>query len=311
MSVADRGLSRAVPADMAAPSDIKIQPFAALIAVTSDWVITHISANMSTFLDVDASVLGHTLDYVLLDQAVHDIRGVLHATAGQNGLGRLLACDLRLGYPQFDLTVHDVETGYIIEIEPSEPLSKIDDIGLIRGLIERVRHGDTLEDVATRAARSLRALTGFDRVVICQVQKGGQNTPIAEALMPGTSALSAREFKSDDVLNDTKHRLNSQLSLTADVDAPAVDLLSAPNAQRIDLSHAKSELATPACQAFMRASGAKSSLAVSIVHGGELVGLIICHHPKPLRTGFRTRMLVGLFADLFTYEFVAALAKKP
>jgi light-regulated signal transduction histidine kinase (bacteriophytochrome) len=311
MSVADRGLSRAVTSGMAATSDIAIQPFAALLAVTSDWVITHISENIGAFLDIDASVLGHTLDSVLLDDAVHDIRGVLHATAGQNGMGRLLGCDLRHGYPQFDLTVHDVDRGYIIEIEPSEPLSRIDDIGLIRGLIERVRQGESLEDVSARAARSLRALTGFDRVLICQVDDSGRSTPVGEARMPGTGALPAREITAGDVLNHTRHPLNSQLSMTADVEAQSVKVLSRPDALPLDLTHAISEEATAACRNFLRASGGKSSFAVAIVHGGTLVGLIICHHPKPLRTGFRTRMLVGLFADLFTYEFVATLPKTP
>ena len=309
MSVADRNLSGTAVEGKGAPSGLQIQPFAALLAVTSDWVITHVSENIGTFLDIDASVLSHTLDSVLLDEAVHEIRGVLHATAGQNGMGRLLGCVLRHGYPQFDLTVHDVETGYIIEIEPSEPISRIDDIGLIRGLIDRVRQGETLEDVSTRAARSLRALTGFDRVMICGVFEDGCCRPITQALMPGTDALAVRDFGVRDVLGHTSTPLKSQLSMIADVDAKAVEVLSIPGAKPPDLTHAISEAPASTCQSFLRITETKSSFSVSIVHNQSLVGLIICHHPKPLCTGFRARMLVGLFADLFTYEFVAALSK--
>lgn len=307
MSVADRGLPiGGAPREVVA-LPVDIQPFAALIAVTSDWEITHISANIGAFLDIDASVLGHILDQVLLDGAVHDIRGVLNATAGQNGMGRLLGCDLRLGYPPFDLTIHDVETGFILEIEPAEPPSRLDDIGLIRGLIDRLRQARSFQDVASRAARSLRALTGFDRVVVCEVGADGSAIPIAEASMPGTAGLLEAEIKASDVLSHAHLQQNSQLCMTADVDAAPVPLLSRTSDAPLDLTHAISEAATPSCLSFLRASGAKASFAVSIVHNGALVGLIICHHQKPLRTGFRTRMLVGLFADLFTYEFVAAL----
>lgn len=312
MSVADRGLSvTAAKADKVIATPPQIQPFAALIAVTSDWVITHISENIGGFLDLDASVLGHTLDHVLLDGAVHDIRGVLNATAGQNGMGRLLDCDLRHGYPAFDLTVHDIETGYILEVEPSEAIPRIDDIGVIRGLIDRVRRADTLEDVCMRAARSLRALTGFDRVVVCRVHADGRSTAIGEARMPGTAPLSTEVVMASDIISHTNDQLNSQLCMTADIDAALVPLVSLPDADPIDLAHAISEASSTDCTAFLRASDAKASFAVAIVQKGTLIGLIFCQHQKPLRTGFRTRMLVGLFADLFTYEFVAALHKTP
>ncbi len=275
--------------------------------MTSDWVITHISENIGTFLDLDASVLGHTLDHVLLDEAVHEIRGVLNATAGQNGMGRLLGCDLRHGYPAFDLTVHDIATGYILEIEPSEAMPRIDDIGLIRGLIDRVRQADTLEDVSVRAARSLRALSGYDRVVVRRVEPDGRSIATGEARMPGIAPLNADDVMASDILSHTNDQLNSQLCMTADVDAVLVPLVSTLDAPSIDLAQAISEAPSPECSAFLRASGAKASFAVAIVQKGRLVGLIHFQHQKPLRTGFRTRMLVGLFADLFTYEFVTAL----
>ena len=311
MSAADHGEPIALGKSETVATPTEIQPFAAMIAVTSDWVITHISANIGAFLDIDTSVLGHLLDQVLLDVAVHDIRGVLNATAGQNGMGRLLGCDLRHGYPSFDLTIHNVETGFILEIEPAEQPSKLDDIGLIRGLIDRVRQASSQQEVANKAARSLRALTGFDRVVVCDVGADGHVSAIAEASMPGSASFPSGDFFASDVLSHAGHQLNSQLCMTADIDATPIALLSKSGNAPLDLTHAISEAATPACLEFLRASGAQASFAVSIVHNGALVGLIICHHQKPLRTGFRTRMLVGLFADLFTYEFVSALPDNP
>lgn len=311
MPVADpdlnTGLPRADPNEIAHPS---IQPFAAVIAVTSDWVITHISANIKDFLDIDALVLGHTLDHVLLDDAVHDVRGVLNATAGQNGMGRLLGCTLRHGFPQFDLSVHSVETGYILEIEPSEPVSRIDDIGLVRGLFERVRQANTLEDVASTAARALRALTGFDRVAICQVDPFGKACVIQEVSMPGFAPLGTMVKNASNVLPKMNPARNAQLCMISDVDTPPIGLQTQSGDAALDLTHAISAMPVVECVAFARACDAKASFAVSIAQHGTLIGLIICQHQKPLKTGFRTRMLMGLFADLFAYEYVAALARK-
>ncbi|NNE88221.1 MAG: GAF domain-containing protein [Silicimonas sp.] len=307
MSVAERGLGidrKIIPATRMDP---KIQPFAAVIAVTTDWVITHISANIVEFLDIDASVLGHTLDHVLLEDAVHEIRGVLNATAGHGGAGRLLGCDLRHGYPQFDLTIHENETGYVIELEQGEQLSKMDDIGLLRGLMARVKQASTPEETADKAARSIRALTGFDRVSVCRVLDDERGKVVSEARLPGIRTLLGNEIAAEYVA-DMGNVLNAhaQQQIVADVDATPAVLMSGPDHAPLDLTHAISLAPTPRSLAFLRMHAARAALSLPIINDGGLIGLVVCHHAKPLRAGFRTRMLVELFVDLFAHEFAKA-----
>lgn len=300
MSVAERNLTLGSDIGGTRDTDPRLQSFACLIAVTIDWEIIHVSANIGDFLDLDSSILGHTLDQVLLDDAVHEIRGVLNATAGHGGVGRLLGSNLRHGYPQFDLTIHENAHGFIIEIERGEPLSKIDDIGLVRGLMARIKQSATKDEAAEKAARSIRALTGFDRVTVCQVRKDGAAEVISEASMPGIASLTEAGLTAQDV---SAIGLDRHQQLVADVDAAPVAVMSRPSSAPLDLHLAISLAPTAACRGLLRAHGAKAALTIPILCKNKVAGLILCHHTKPLRAGFRMRMLVDLFVDLYAYEF--------
>jgi light-regulated signal transduction histidine kinase (bacteriophytochrome) len=273
-----------------------LQPFAALIAVTTDWEISHVSANIDAFLGLDASILGHTLDQVFLDEAVHEIRGVLNATAGQDGVGRLYGCALRLGFPAFDLTVHDRGDRFILEFECGEAPTRVDDIGLVRGLISRVRQSNSPKEAAHKAARSLRALTGFDRVSLCASRGQGAEV-LAEASMPGMETLS-------DVDIDKYIKSLSAIShpfMVADIDAELVSIISRPGVSLLDTGFAISAAPDPVIKDALRASNVKASLSMPIIRHGETMGWVICHHSRPLCAGFRMRVLADLFVELYAY----------
>jgi PAS fold len=83
-----------------------IQPIGFLVAVTTDWLITRVSANVADFIGSDPDhMVGNPLAEFFLPKAVHDLRNRIARLRAADSVERLFSCEL-IKDSHFSVMVH-------------------------------------------------------------------------------------------------------------------------------------------------------------------------------------------------------------
>lgn len=139
-----------------------VQPIGFLIAVSSDWRISRVSANIADFLGLTVDlVLRAPLHDVFQPVAIHTIRNRLSLLAGPDSVERSFAVQLQKDGASYDLAIHKSGETIIIEAEPSVPTGDLNAGAMVRSMLDRIKGRSGLMQ---EAARLVQALTGFDRL---------------------------------------------------------------------------------------------------------------------------------------------------
>ncbi|MGS4883400.1 HWE histidine kinase domain-containing protein [Roseibium sp. MB-4] len=285
----------------------RIQDFGYLVGVSSDWIVTHASENCHVFFGVDQNALiGHRLVDLLPEGTIHHIRTRMQLLAGQDDVVRVFSYPALGSGTLFDISVHWNGRQTILEFEPQQ--SEADpsvDAAIVPALIKRVQRGDSLERMAQEAARGLKSLSGYDRVMVYRFEDDGTGSVIAECLEPWQTPYLGLRYPASDIPKQARALyLKSVLRIIADVDAQTIAIQPEmdPNGQPIDLSLAVTRAVSPIHLEYLKNMGVQASMSVSIIRNGELWGLFACHHGSAKYLGYELRSAIELFAQLFNYE---------
>ncbi|MFL9825015.1 HWE histidine kinase domain-containing protein [Rhodoplanes sp. SY1] len=297
-----------------------VQPFGFLIAVAADdWIVTHVSANAAAWLGRDGDdLIGRPLDALVEAEALHSLRGLLQGVAGDlvaRGFGlRLgpgLVCDVaahivaadRDTNGARDTVVRDivVRDTVVIECEPTTGESDTAASALVRDMITRLRRTDDRRSFFRTAARELRALTGFDRVMVYRFDDDGSGEVVGEAVDPGRGTFLGLHYPASDIPRQARRLYTRNvLRLIADIDARPVPVVSASaDDPTLDLSMSMLRSVSSIHVEYLRNMGVRASMSVSILRDGKLWGLFACHHYAPHRVAFGRRSAAELFAQVF------------
>ena len=280
-----------------------IQDTGFLIAVTSDWVVRYASANVAAHLGVAAdALLGQTLIPVLATSALHDLRGRLQLLGGEDQAERLFGLALQDGGALYDVNMHLTDGLIVIEAEPSGADQGFDAMSALKGMISRLNRVTDLEQRTVQAARQMRAILGFARVMVYRFAEDGSGEVIAEAIQPGLPPLLGQHFPESDIPKQARELYRRNwIRLIADVDGVSVPVLSViPEPLDLSLSTLRSVSAIHI--EYLRNMGVAASLSVSIMRGERLWGLFACHHTTPRPLSLVRRAAAELFGQLFSLQ---------
>ena len=145
-----------------------VQQFGCLIAVNSDWLVQHVSANVTDHLGLDAeAMIGEPLTGFFTESGIHEIRTRMQQLDSPDAVERLFGIVLVQGSDQrFNVALHFSGSSIILDVEPQRSKTRADYTSYVRPMIERVRKAKTVPELCRIAARQMRALTGFDRVMV-------------------------------------------------------------------------------------------------------------------------------------------------
>ena len=143
-----------------------IQPIGFLVALTSDWLIARASANLAQFIEqTPDQVIGRSIAEVFTAKAIHDLRNRAALLRGPDSVERVFDCELVEGKSRFDVAIHMSQGSVIIEAEPASA-DHGDAGGMVRSMIARLDQAPDFETFFREGARQVRALVGFDRVMV-------------------------------------------------------------------------------------------------------------------------------------------------
>jgi len=292
-----------------------IQPAGFLLGVSEDWLIEMVSANIGDFVPCNpANLFGRPASDVLAEDTVHALRNRLAMLRDPEGVERLLGCRLTEDGRSFDLAIHYSGDRIIIEAEPASAKTYGDMTATLRGMFARIDQGVDLADVLREATQQMRALTGFDRVLMLRFNRDWSSEVVAEYARGGVASLLGEHIAAACLPFEERRCLErAPLHLSADLEAELVPLSFDDRSEFPDLSRAILRPLAPAYADQLRTMVARAAISIALVVGGSLWGLIVCLHHQPRGVGFERRSVADLFAQLLAsrieiYELKTALA---
>lgn len=281
----------------------RVQSFGALVSVTTDWIINHLSENAQEFLEVDKDIrVGLPLAEIFSEDAIHSLRGRLQYLVVEDSVERLFDQQLTETGPAFDIAIHRSGRSIVIEVERGDDTSKGDYLGYLKPMIARIERSATVQHLCDAAAAQVKAITQFDRVMIYRFRPDDSGEVIAEACNPDAESFKGLRYPASDIPKQARALYKRNLlRIIADVHDEGVPVLpvTSPEGEPLDLSLSTTRAVSPIHLEYLRNMGVGASMSISIIVRDRLWGLIACHHNTPKTVSYPIRSLAELFGQMF------------
>ncbi|GAB5375512.1 MAG: HWE histidine kinase domain-containing protein [Acuticoccus sp.] len=280
--------------------------------MSMDLMVQHASANIADIAGRAADdLLGLPLIELMPSASIHDIRDRLQSLSPGEGSERLFGIDLFGNGETFDLAIH--LTGHTIVIDIERAAAPLGNGGmLIKNMVARIERRADLASLYNEAVRQLRAVTGFDRVMLYRFNRDNAGTVIAEAVRPNMEPFLGLNYPATDIPRQARALYVRNLTrIIADVAAETVPVVPGvdPEGKPLDLSLSMTRAVSPIHIEYLTNMGVGASFSISIVIGGKLWGLFALHHYEARHLPMELRTFLELFGQILALVIEGRLAK--
>lgn len=283
-----------------------IQPHGAMVVLDEETGgIAFVSDNLDRFLgSTNRDYIGAELSELVGATVAHDLGNAIARAGSGHIAGVVLKAKLGDTGNIADVTVHRHDGRTFIEFEsPASPEDTEIALHLTQSLVKRVDGQKEFDPLFRTTARLIRAMLGYDRVMIYRFLHNGAGRVVAEAKEPSLNSFLGQHFPVSDIPAQAR-KLYVQNWLRIIGDASFVPVPLSPRISdgktAVDLSYAHLRSISPIHCEYLRNMGVAASMSVSIVVDGELWGLISCHHNTPKWLSIPLRIATELFAQYFS-----------
>jgi light-regulated signal transduction histidine kinase (bacteriophytochrome) len=273
-----------------------IQPHGFLLCLSSRLAVLQASDNLGARTGVDAataigrplaSVIGNAAARTLASELQLDKIGERPAYLGTIELDNGTFYDA-LGHIRDDLLILEFES-----IQRSTPADFRHLFPLVGEFLQQLPGASTVEAMGLLAARQIRTLSGFGRVMVYQFDRDGHGHVIAECRADGYPSYLGQSFPATDIPRQARElymvnriRLIQDANYTPSRLVPEINpLTGTPN----DLSFAALRSVSPVHLQYMRNMDTLASMSISLMVKGKLWGLVSCHNAAPCPLEFDKR----------------------
>lgn len=283
-----------------------IQPHGALLVVDEDDCrILQASANAGEFLGVGRRVVGRKLDEFEGDM-VETIEPHLSKDLTKVPFGVRFKVGQKLAV--FDAMLHRPSSGGLV-IECEKPGAPVDLTGAIEPALEKIVSSPTLRSHCDETARIVRALTGYDRVMVYRFDEQGHGEVYSESKIPELESYLGNWYPASDIPQIAR-RLYERNRIRVLVDVtykpvPVEPRVAASTGRELDMSLCILRSSSPIHVQYLRNMGVTATLVISLMVHGRLWGLIACHHYGPKFVNFESRAVCEVIAEAVATRIAA------
>ena len=288
-----------------------IQPHGAMLVVEpATGFIRYNSANIGNYIVGSDTVVGRDLTDVFGADIAHQIGNAAARAGAGHVAGVVLNVAMGKSNRFADITIHRYDDRIFLELE--EPASGNDTeiaLGLTQSLVRRIDRESEVDELVGAVARLVRAMLGYDRVMVYRFLHNGAGRVVAEAKASALQSFLGQHFPFSDIpVQARRLYLQNWIRVIGDVSFEPVPLTPGlqPGEAPVDMSHAHLRSVSPIHCEYLQNMGVASSMSISIVVNGELWGLIACHHDTPKMLSIPLRVATELFAQYFSLQIGAA-----
>ncbi len=286
-----------------------IQPYGVLFKLQEPHLkILQVSENVEQFFGISvAALLGQPLQCLFSGEQVKLITDILL----QDNLEPCNPFELEAQAHTFRSSLHRTADALILELEPSTPEESTHSIQFyhrLQAAVLSLRNTVSLTALAQTLAREIKAITGFDRVMVYRFAADEHGEVIAEAKESNLDSYLGLHYPATDIPAPARKLfLSNWVRQIPNVNDPAVRLVSTdPSAdeQPLDLSDCVLRGVSPYHVEYLQNMGVAGSLTISVIDDNRLWGLIACHHYRPRLVDYETRKLCELLGQLASLQLV-------
>ncbi|OBX20814.1 hypothetical protein A9995_03805 [Erythrobacter sp. QSSC1-22B] len=168
-------------------------------------------------------------------------------------------------------------------------------------IFNRINASQNLVDACAIGVDQVRAISGFDSVMIYRFRDDGSGSVIAESRIAQATKYLGHRFPASDIPRQARELFRRNfIRMTPDVGYDPAPIMPPPSGAPIDMSHCILRSVAPIHIEYMKNMGLGASMSISLMVQGELWGLVVCHHYAP--------RLVPVEAQLFCRHVGASLS---
>ncbi len=285
-----------------------VQPHGALLACSAGGhTITHASRNAAQVLNLaGGTLIGAGIANAIGADAYNKIRAALdQCPAGSSHPGRVFGLKLGSSEGFWDVSVHGYAGSAIYEFEPASASAPATPLDMVRIILQELQQTKSLRELCDQTAHLVRRLIGFDRVMVYRFLEDGAGHVIAESRAAELEPLINLRYPASDIPSQARELYKRNwIRLIGDVHAVPSPIDAAPDAARtpLDLSYSALRSVSPVHIEYLRNMKVGASMSISIIVGGELWGLIACHHMKPRYVAANVRAAGELLGQVFSLQ---------
>jgi len=265
-----------------------VQPHGFLVACSvPNLRVLHASESMEAFAGMTAqSALGRGVEEVFDGESAERIAAACRTPE----LRTVNPVPVRLANGRFfDAVLHrppGVEDTVVVELEPRAPPPSLRALSTfdprMRASLLRLQTARRIGDLCTIAAEEVKSITGFDRVMVYRFDADWNGEVVAESRRGDLEPFLGLHYPASDIPAQAR-RLYTINWLRHIVDvgytpSPIVPPEHPKTGAPLDLSHAVLRSVSPIHIEYLKNMGVTASMSISLIHEGQLTGLIACHH---------------------------------
>lgn len=287
-----------------------IQPYGMLIVLDQDLKIIQVSENCSQILNTD---LEH-----LIEKEFSDLFGGLDEL--QNEL-EILSIDgsMSLGVTYLNTNKNSIAKFYKKELYWLVELEMVDyiqsDVSFIKinqqigKAIDLLKSSQSIEAMFDIAAKEIKRMSGFDKVMIYQFDPEWNGIVVAEAEEPGMEKYFGLRFPASDIPKQARDMyLKNPYRMIPDVNSNSVKIYPVINPVTnsfTDLSGVNIRNVVNVHIEYLKNMNVLSSISTRIIKDNKLWGLISCHHRTAKYPGVDIRSAFELMGEIISMQLAA------
>lgn len=287
-----------------------IQPYGILMVLEQkDFRIVQVSENITEALDLHPAEVVNTLleQYISARQLV-ELRDKL-----PDRLMFKVPFTLSFFGKAYVVVAHVQENALILEMEAqsqsNEGNSFITIYQQLKYAMEAINAAPNVEDACKVAARQLKELSGYDKVMVYRFDKDWNGTVIAEELESGMESYLGLTFPASDIPRQARAMyFKNPYRLIPNREYVPVRLYPVINPITnafTDLSECNLRSVPAVHLEYMKNMQIMTSMSCRILKDGQLWGLFSCHHRTPYYLPFEGRVLFELLSDIIAARVVS------
>jgi chemotaxis family two-component system sensor kinase Cph1 len=273
-----------------------VQPHGVLLTMAdAASPIAQVSANIGALTGLAPDeVLGTPIDTIFTPGTVSRIATAMagaHPQLAATGVQQQIRVRVRLGRAllpdstpvDLDGLLHRSGPDWVLEVEPyTAHISVENTYHEVRSVVTALNRTIDTSALYAITVRAIRALTGFDRVMLYRFDRDWNGEVCAEDKREDLEAFLGLHYPAADIPAQARALYTvNWLRFIYDVEAVnarLVPVMQPATGQPLDLSFASLRSVSPVHCEYLRNMGVTASMSVSLVIEGQLAGLIACHH---------------------------------
>lgn len=275
----------------------KIQSHGFLVVIDNQSIVQFISINCQSVTGQSpSSYLGKPLS-IFEEWLITDTPGFTKELLRENS--RLTS--VSINDQPFNLIITPASEYTLLEFEPASSDDMVSIQRLINQSIPVILGGNKLQEVLDYAAEQVKAIIGYDRVMIYRFAPDGHGEVVAEAKNENLEPWLGLHYPASDIPRQARelYKLNP-VRLIASVHATDIPVATYTPDAVLEMTYSQLRAVSPIHIQYLKNMGVASSYSISLLYQGELWGLIACHNYSPKFIAYQVREASKLVGQILS-----------